>query len=323
MKKAGRAAAELCGAVIGAGFASGREVASFFARFGVWSWLGVAAAVAVLGSICLGLMRHPGRAGMPMVWRGHWPEWLWRGMFVSLLMATGGAMMAGGGEIAALTLPLHGARSVGLVGTLALGWLLAKGENNWLAVVSRGLIACLLAVMVGGLFLPVRESASLRPVGNGWESLLHGLCYGGFNAALAAPVTAMLGSTMAHKEQLRCTAMFTAAVAVLLACGNGVLLRHGALQGEQLPFVMLLSAWGKAGYVLGGAALYLAALTTLTACLRGLKALAPQHIGLAAAGVALLSLGGLEGIVGVAYPVLGGGCFLLLMAARLQIGTKT
>ena len=66
MKKAGRAAAELCGAVIGAGFASGREVASFFARFGGWSWLGVTAAVAVLGGACLLLMGHPGEGGMPL-----------------------------------------------------------------------------------------------------------------------------------------------------------------------------------------------------------------------------------------------------------------
>lgn len=323
MKKAGRAAAELCGAVIGAGFASGREVASFFARFGAWSWLGVAVAAAVLGGICWRLMEHPGEAGMPLTWRGCWLEHLWRGMFVSLLMATGGAMMAGGGEIAALMLPVHGARSIGLVGTLVLGWLLASKENAWLAAVSKGLIACLLTVMLAGLFMPARAAASVQSAGSGWESLFYGLCYGGFNVALAAPVVTVMGNALTPKERVRCAALFTLVVAVLLACGNGVLLRHRALQGEQLPFVMLLSAWGKVGFVLGGAALYLAALTTLTACLRGLRVLLPRHIGVAVAGVMLLSLSGLEGMVGVAYPVLGGGCFLLLAASQLQIGTKT
>ena len=323
MKRPGRAAAELCGAVIGAGFASGREVASFFARFGAWSWLGAAAAVAVLGGLCWRLMEHPGEGGMPLHWRGCWLEYLWRGMFVSLMMATGGAMMAGGGEIAALMLPLHGARCIGLMGTLALAWLLAGRENAGLAAVSKGLIACLLAVVLAGLFLPVRETASLRPAGSGWVSLAQGLCYGGFNAALAAPVISLTGAELTRKEQLRCAGWFTLLMAVLLACGNAVLLRHAALQEAQLPFVMLLSAWGKAGYCLGGAALYLAALTTLVACLRGLKLLLPRHMGAAAVGVALLSLSGLEGMVGVAYPVLGGGCFLLLAAAQVQIGTKT
>ena len=35
---------ELLGAVFGAGIASGREVASFFARYGVWSNLGIVVA---------------------------------------------------------------------------------------------------------------------------------------------------------------------------------------------------------------------------------------------------------------------------------------
>lgn len=323
MKKAGRAAAELCGAVIGAGFASGREVASFFARFGGWSWLGVAAAVVVLGGVCLLLMRHPGEGGMPLHWRGSWLACLWRGMFVSLMLATGGAMMAGGGEIAALMLPMHGARILGLAGTLALAWWLAGKENAGLATVSKGLIGCLLAVVLVGLFLPVRETASLRPAGNIWQSLAQGLCYGGFNAALAAPVISLTGAELSPREQRRCAAVFTVVLAVLLTCGNAVLLRHAALQEAQLPFVMLLSGWGRAGYVLGGAALYLAALTTLVACLRGLRLLLPRHMGAVAAGVALLSLSGLEGMVGVVYPVLGGGCFLLLAAAWLLIGTKT
>lgn len=234
-KQTGRAAAELCGAVIGAGFASGREIAAFFARFGGWSWLGVASATAVMGCICLRLMRCPGVAGMPEAWQHSWLKWLWQGMFVSLLTATGGAMMAGGGEIAALMLPLRGARSLGLGITLVLGWMLASRETKWLAAVSRGLIACLVLVMLAGMFLPTRESASLGAAGSGWESLLHGLCYGGFNVALAAPVVAVTGAGLTHREQRRCAALFTAVVAALLACGNAVLLRHRALRGSSCP----------------------------------------------------------------------------------------
>lgn len=322
-KQTGRAAAELCGAVIGAGFASGREIAAFFARFGPWSWLGVAAAAAVMGCMTYGVMRTPGRAGMPDTWQGSWLGRLWQGMFVSLMAVTGGAMLAGGGEIAALMLPIHGARVIGLGASVTAAWLLAGRESRWLAAVSKGLIACLVLVVLAGLFLPVEPAASLGEGGDALQSLLHGLCYGGFNVALASPVIGMTGSGMAAREQKRCAAVFTAIVAGLMACGNLVLLRHPALQGENLPFVRLTAALGKAGYALGGAALYLAALTTLTACLRGLHALAPQGKLLTLTAVLLLSLGGLERIVGVAYPVLGGCCFLLLGAAQLQNGTKT
>ena len=65
-KRTGRVAAEICGAVVGAGFASGKEIALFFSRFGVWSWAGIATAVAVVGAVCLGVMRCPGVAGMPL-----------------------------------------------------------------------------------------------------------------------------------------------------------------------------------------------------------------------------------------------------------------
>lgn len=318
-KRTGRAAAELCGAVIGAGLASGQEIAAFFARFGAWSWPGVAAAAGVMGWLGLGLMRRPGAAGMPLTWRGRWLEWVWRGMFAALLTATGGAMLASGGEVAALLLPFRGARALGLGAILLAAWYLAGRDTPLLAVVSQGLILCLVGMVAAGLLLPVEESVSLQAQG-GAEGVLYGLCYGGFNAALAAPVMAMTGARLNPGEQKRCVAGFTVILALLLACGNGVLLRHGSLRGAQLPFVMLLRPLGHSGYALAGGALFLAALTTLAACLRGLNTLVRSPWVYLALPV--LSLGGLEGIVGVVYPVLGAGCFLLLAAARLQNRTK-
>lgn len=321
-RKTSRVASELCGAVIGAGLASGREIASFFARFGVWSWLGIAAAVGLTAWLSLGLMRHPGEAGMPLHWRGGWRACVWRGMFAALLMATGGAMLAAGGEVAALLLPFHGARIIGLAVMIGSVWYMTGQDVPLLANLSRGLILCLLAVMVLGLFLPTEENVDLDGSG-GVPGILYGLCYGGFNTALAAPVIAGAGRELERKEQRRCVLMFCLVLALLLACGNAVLLRHTSLRGEQLPYIMLLRPWGRLGYVLGGMAMGLAALTTLAACLRGLRTIMNEHLAAAVAGVLLLSVGGLESIVGVVYPFLGAGCFLLMTAARLKYQTKT
>lgn len=321
-RKTSRVASELCGAVIGAGLASGRELASFFARFGVWSWLGIAAAAALTAWLALGVMRHPGEAGMPLHWRGRWLAFVWRGMFTALLMATGGAMLAAGGEVAALLLTFHGSRAVGLVIMLGSAWYMTGQDVPLLANLSRGLILCLLAVMVAGLFLPRETGFRLQSTG-GAEGVLYGLCYGGFNTALAAPVIAGAGSNLEKKEQRRCVLLFTMILAMLLCCGNAVLLRHSMLQDEQMPFIMLLRPLGRVGYVLGGISMGLAALTTLVACLRGLQAIMKQHAVMGVAGVLLLSAGGLEGIVGAVYPVLGAGCFLLMTAAHIQNQTKT
>ena len=321
-RKTSRVASELSGAVIGAGLASGREIASFFARFGVWSWLGIAAAVGLTAWLSLGLMRQPGEAGMPLHWRGGWWACVWRGMVAALLMATGGAMLAAGGEVAALLLPFHGARIVGLAVMMGSAWYMTRQDVPLLANLSRGLILCLLAVMAAGLFLPRETGFRLQSTG-GAEGVLYGLCYGGFNTALAAPVIAGAGSNLEEKEQRRCVLLFILILTVLLCCGNAVLLRHSMLQGEQLPFIMLLRPLGRVGYVLGGISMGLAALTTLVACLRGLQAIMKQHAVMGVAGILLLSAGGLEGIVGAVYPVLGAGCFLLMTAAHIQNQTKT
>lgn len=316
-KRTRRIVAELCGVGIGAGFASGQELAAFFARFGAWSWLGVTAAVAVMGSACYGLMRRPGLAGMPEKWHGRWMAQLWRGMFASLMLVTGGAMLAAGGEIAGLLLPFHSAQALGLGGTLLMAWVLAQREGTALARVSRMLIAALAIVLAAGMFLPVESMISLEhpPV---WQSLPMGVCYGGFNAALAAPLMARAGESLPPDQRRRCAGLFTAVTALLLAWGNGVLLRHGGLIHQELPFVHLLAGLGKAGYVLGGLALYLAALTTLSACMKSLRTLLGSWAFAGYGALAILSLGGMGAIVSVAYPILGGGCALMLALALMQ-----
>ena len=210
---------------------------------------------------------------------------------------------------------------IGLAGTLGLAWYLTKNNSGLLQDVSGALILCLLAVMAAGVLLPQRSAVGLHRQSHGLVSVVMGMCYGGFNAALAAPVIAMAGGRLPEKEKTRCAAGLTALLALLLACGNGVLMRHTALQDEALPFVMLLSPLGRGGYVLGCSALYLAALTTLTACLRGIDAMMRSGRW-SLPVVALLSLGGLERIVGVVYPVLGGVCFLVLGAALMHWRTK-
>ena len=303
------------GAVIGAGFASGREVAAFFSRYGAWSWLAVAAAVAAIGWISRQIMRSP---GVPEPWRNRWQGCVWQGMFAALLAATGGAMLAGAGEIAALTLPLHGAYWMGMLSTLCLAWWLSERRLAGLGIMSRALTVCLIALMALGLAMPRMRGVWVEDA-PGWSvlpsSLLRGLCYGGFNVALASPVLDETALQLTEREQRRCARQVCLILGALLALGNGVLLRHPALLGAALPFVELLGYWGRWGMLLGALSLYLAVLTTLVACLRGLNAIL-RHRWLMCLP-ALVALLGFSGAVDGLYPLLGGGCFLLLAAKAL------
>lgn len=292
---------ELVGAVVGAGLASGREIASFFARYGGWGYAGILLAVGML----LFLADVP----LPANSHGRWTGRLWKALLSLLLIATGGAMLSGAGEVAALTLPIHGAYGIGLLATLLLAWLLACRTTAGLAWVSRLLLG-VLAMLIGIAFtLPPMQAVSIEltsPV----HALLRGLTYGGFNAALQWPI--VQGMPPLARERRRAASHAGLMILMLLILGNALLLRHPALLGEPMPFLRLMSGLGKPGYYLGAVSLYLAILSTLTACLRGL-----HGSGLSVIGILLVSLLGFTGVVEVIYPLLGGGCFVMLVAAKL------
>lgn len=311
------AAMAAVGAVVGAGFASGREIDSFFSRCGPWSWLGVASAAVVTGAIALGVLRRPGQGGMPEGWHGRWPGRLWQGMFGALLLFTGGAMLAGAGEIAALMLPLPGAYLLGLTGTAVLTVLLARQGTAGAGRAGNALTALLLVMAGAGFLLPARSGAVVAPAASPGQSLLRGASYAGFNMALAVPGLASAAPAMTRRARRQCALLLAAVLGALLAGGNGLLLRHSALRGETMPFIHLMAAYGRAGYALGGSAMYLAVLTTACAALRGLWTLGEGRKWrmLSALGMLACAGVGFAGVVGKAYPLLGAGCLMLLVGS--------
>ena len=306
--------------MIGAGFATGREVAAFFSQYGAWSWLGVAAAVgtlALLGQRLAAACRRRQAATLADCFPGGL-GWIARGAFLLLLLTTGGAMTAGAAELAELTLPFHGALWVGGLGTLGCSWLLSRRESNALTALSAALMAALTALMGLCWLLSPEQGYTLGTVSRlpAWlEACGRGLCWGGFNLAFAAPLVCR------NARERRAPRLAAILLGGLLLLGNGLLLRHAALWNHPLPMVALLARLGAAGYALGAAALYLAMLTTLIAVLRGLRDLLPVHMawkdGAALAGVAAVSAVSFQEIVGVGYPLLGAACLCLLAAAAL------
>ncbi len=292
---------ELVGTVIGAGLASGREIASFFSRFNGWSIPGV------IVSACL--MAFLAGAELPEAWMHSWKEKLWTALLQMLLVATGGAMLAGAGEIFSLVLPIQWAYWSGMIGTFLLAWFLARRTLKGLSLISRMLTAALVAIIVLGLIQKPLAGVRLDKTG-AVSALLSAASYGGFNAALQIPVMAASGHT--KKERKKSVVAAAAVVALILLLGNAVLLRHPGVMNAPMPFVQMLAAWGKTGFYLSAACLYLAILSTLTACVRGLSG-----SGLPMVGIVLIALLGFSGVVEVAYPILGGACMMLMLVAKM------
>ncbi|NCB06497.1 MAG: hypothetical protein EOM69_13370, partial [Clostridia bacterium] len=111
------------GAVVGAGFASGRELMTFFSRYGNWSWALIALSACTMAALCGLWMRLSGGeqgGSWCAIYRGGWMGGIGKTAQLLLLSVTGGAMLSAGGELIALVLPLQGAQWLGLALTLTL-----------------------------------------------------------------------------------------------------------------------------------------------------------------------------------------------------------
>lgn len=301
-----RQALGIVGAVVGAGFATGREINAFFARFGAFSWIAAACAVGVVGVLLTGGAPKAGALGKA-----------WRWAYPALSAATGGAMLAAAGEIAALILPVRGAAWIGMAAALGLAAACGGRPMGLLAWCSGGMSALLVILLICGAAVPGtgRAVASSQPTL--FQAACSGACYGGFNAALAIPVTIGLER---KADRAKTVAQACVLLACLLAAANTALLRHPELRGEAVPLLGLASGLGRAGQLASAACLLLAVLSTLLACCAGLAEQLPHGRVLSPALIALTALAGFGRLIDRVYPLLGGVCFALLACLRL-IGT--
>lgn len=282
---------ELLGAAVGAGLASGREIVSFFGRYGMWGFAGIAVSAAVMALLA--------GADVPASWRGRLPEKLWRGVVALLLLTTGGTMLAGAGEMAG-----GGVRGMlGMAATLMLALWMARRTRWGLAWVSGALMAGMTLMILLVMTQPGSGTAAppepFLPGG-----LLRAAAYGGFNAAILHP---LMAARQGRQRSLTAACMM---IAALLTAGLAALMRQPHAMEAPMPFAQMARGMGRGAALLANAMLYLAILSTLTACLRSL----PSRW--AAAGVAAAATMGFAGAVEAAYPLLGGACGGMQLAMR-------
>ena len=133
----------LLSGVVGAGFASGRELVRFFACHGFASGIAILSALAMLAALFLRLctqLAHGGVSSLPTLCRLRWGSRfavLSSALFVLLCAMTGGAMLAACAELFALTLPIRHASALGMVVTLLLALILSVKDMRGLALIAR------------------------------------------------------------------------------------------------------------------------------------------------------------------------------------------
>jgi len=291
-------------AVIGAGFASGRELMSFFSRYGACSWFGIFLTSGAMGMLCYGLLRQ--RRSPP------WEQLL----FSMLLCVTAGAMTSAAGELFCLLWPFPGGYHLGMLTSLGLSLKMAPRGLKSLKNAGALLLPCLILMFGAGASVPpysglVNESAAAGSM------LIKALAYAGLNMTLAAPALMEISSETNDKDRRMISAVFACMLLLLLAMGNKVLLRHPELESAPLPMVALLRNLDGLGFTLCAVTLYTAVFSTLLAVHRGMYLLWQPRFNsfalpLCAITTLITAASGFERLVSTAYPILGLTCLALL-----------
>ena len=305
----------IVGAMVGAGFASGREIMHFFSRYGKWSWLLILLSASFTVYLIIRVLKNDKHAFVTDDKMSR----LRNAVFMLLLLSTGGAMVSAAGEVAAVTLPVHRARTTGAFLTLCFCAWAGSKSLRWLKGISAVLLPSLVLLQILALFIP--GSGTLRP-GLSWReapgAVFSAIGYSGTNVVLAAQIIKEEGKGKSSRGQARLAFGTGTVMALLLAAENGALLPHRSeMTNAALPTVLLMRNYGLAGFYLSAAVLYLAVITTLIAVLRGAVAVLSEYVSgnaewIAALAAASISLLGFKQVIASVYPVLGWAGILLL-----------
>ena len=268
------------GAVIGAGFASGREVMTFFCAYGAHSWWLILLTAAACVAFCMLCMRATGERGACCwyaLYDGERPITRGLARLCALLVITvvSGAMVAASGHIVSLLWASDWAYPVGALGTLILAWQLGYAKTlKLLSLISWALTALLLLAVLLALRLEPEQTAisAIAPVGLGTLALalLRALGYAAMNITIAISVVCGCAGR-SRRDMCRTSVLFGLMLTGLLFVSNHLYLKHPALLGEAFPVVRLLSGFGRAGFIGSAVLLYLALLTTLVALIGALR----------------------------------------------------
>ncbi len=324
------------GAVIGAGFVSGREVFSFFSAYGDASWGLILLSAGTMTALCaLCLRRAKGTEGC------HWcaiyhtehraVKRFAQGCILLLQMVMGGSMISAAGHMVALAVPLHGAYLLGIVVTITLALWLGSIDLKPLAMLSGLLTGLYVAAVILVLVFDRGEPTVAFTVPLNTAKVLTGaarsVAYAALNMAISIGVICRCSNGSGQSAN-RAAFLFGLAMVALLFVSNALYLRHPELQTATFPMVALLARFGRAGYGLSLFTMYLAVLTTLCAGLYAFRTGLETHLSRQTAGwmsallPLLVSFAGFESLVDRWYAPVGGLC-LLLVFCPLIMRSKT
>ncbi|MBV7491345.1 MULTISPECIES: hypothetical protein [unclassified Pseudomonas] len=337
MKESLKIAGAFVGVIVGAGFASGRELQMMFVDFGVWGLLGAVVSAALftfLGMALAGMgSRLQARSHKDVVYAlcGRY-----LGTFVDLMItffmfAVTVVMLAGGGALLEqqFGIPaMFGSVAVTLI-VVAIVCLDVQKVIGMIGAVTPLLILTAVAVALYGVatrglsFGELNQLASQQDAGaSHW--LLGALLYVSYNIVAGVPFLAIMGGAAKSEKQAIWGGIFGGALLglLMLVMSLGLLSRLDSVADLPMPMLSIATEVSPVLGLLMAVIIFLMIVNTAVGTLYSFSArLLPAgtrkfRVGSAAAG-ALAFVGSLVGfvnLVGQVYPLFGYLGFLLIGA---------
>ena len=318
-----RVALAAAAAIIGAGFASGRELAAFFVAHGNGCWLGAVLCSAAAGAgtaLLVRLARRTQAETLPRLYALVMDERCGEAVQIAytlLLLILAGAMVSAAGELGALALSSRYARAAGMA--LGLAAAMQASRSPRVLAATGAFTAAATAGYYTWLLLAVPRAGSATAGESSFAAAgAMGVLYAALNLTIAGGVICAAGRRAA--SPLRAGLWTGGLLLALLVPACAAIARAGDLS-PALPSVAMAAKMGAAGFWASLGVMACAVASTLGAalyCLREQLRLAglPEAACLPAAalGALLLSSVGFAPIVDVVYPLLGFLCAILLPA---------
>ncbi|MBE5801879.1 MAG: hypothetical protein E7319_06280 [Clostridiales bacterium] len=314
------------GAVIGAGFASGREIVSFFSGYGAFSWLLILCSVSLMVFFCLLCLRSSCGTDQWCLMYTHASPAVRsaaQGCVLLLQAVMGGSMISAAGHMTQLLWASEWAYTAGVLGTLILAVILGFANLRPLCIISSVLSAQFVLAVLAVLVFDGNDAVAVSLTTPALPELIQGsvraAAYAALNMAIAIGLLCRWGECSLRSAG-RSAVLFGLLMTGLLFLSNYLYLKHPELSNATFPMVVLLARFGKVGYIASVLLMYAAILTTLVAVLYAFRTGLEAYMS---SGRAMLltfllppaiSIVGFEGIVDGLYTPVGIGCGLLVFA---------
>ena len=307
----------IVGGFIGAGFASGREIATYFSKFGKASYLGVIIAMLILFLLVYFFLmlseKFNSFGDLIKSIFGKFSRFI-NLLFIMCILIIVSTMIAGSGEVAQ---SLGFNKIIVMCITVLLTYFITIGNVKSIDMVSKILVPIMLIIIIYIGLSSKGESTIFN--GKYMSSIISGISYIFINIISLGLFILSIGKKYTKKQKIMASLLVSLIIGIVLAILNYSILKNDVISSS-MPVLELSKNKGFYLYLITTITIWLALLTTLISNVYILKNYLSKFISndyflvfLILILGALLSFFGFEFMVNYVYMFIGGVGLLLVL----------